>query len=74
MTPNARFIEDLGVDSLDTIELAMKHEEALGIWAPDEEAEKLQTLQDIVAYIEGVVNGHATKSHVQHSKLESKST
>ena len=52
VTPNASFIEDLGADSLDTVELVMAFEEEFGIEIPDEDAEKLQTVGDVVKYIE----------------------
>ncbi|MCD6338152.1 MAG: acyl carrier protein [Verrucomicrobia bacterium] len=52
VTPEARFIEDLGADSLDTVELVMAFEEAFGHQIPDEEAEKLQTVGDVIKYIE----------------------
>lgn len=48
----ARFIEDLGADSLDTVELVMAFEEEFSIEVPDEEAEKLQTVGDVVKYVE----------------------
>ncbi len=48
----ARFIEDLGADSLDTVELVMAFEEEFSIEVPDEEAEKLQTVGDVVIYVE----------------------
>ena len=48
----ARFIEDLGADSLDTVELVMAFEEEFSIEVPDEEAEKLQTVGDVVPYVE----------------------
>ncbi len=48
----ARFIEDLGADSLDTVELVMAFEEEFSIEVPDEEAEKLQTVGDVVTYVE----------------------
>lgn len=47
----AKFIEDLGADSLDIVELVMAMEEAFGINIPDEEAENLRTVDDAVAYI-----------------------
>ena len=43
VTPNARFIDDLGADSLDTVELVMRFEEEFGIEIPDEDAEKIQS-------------------------------
>jgi len=52
VTPEAKFIEDLGADSLDTVELVMAFEEEFGIEVPDEEAEKLLTVGNVVQYIE----------------------
>jgi len=52
VTPTASFIEDLGADSLDTVELVMAFEEEFGVEVPDEDAEKLQTVGDVVKYIE----------------------
>ena len=52
VTPNARFIEDLGADSLDTVELVMAFEEEFGVEVPDEEAEKLLTVGDVIRYVE----------------------
>jgi acyl carrier protein len=52
VTPQAKFIEDLGADSLDTVELVMAFEEEFNVEVPDEEAEKLQTVGDVVKYIE----------------------
>ena len=52
VTPNASFVDDLGADSLDTVELVMAFEEAFGIEIPDEDAEKIATVKDAVAYIE----------------------
>lgn len=54
VTDNAQFIEDLGADSLDTVELVMAFEENFDIEVPDEEAEKLRSVADVVAYIEKV--------------------
>ena len=48
---DAHFVEDLGADSLDTVELVMKFEEDFDIEIPDEDAEKIQTVQDAVQYI-----------------------
>ena len=50
--PGAKFIEDLGADSLDIVELIMALEEEFGTEIPDEEAEKLQTVGDVAKYIE----------------------
>jgi acyl carrier protein len=52
VTSDAKFIEDLGADSLDTVELVMALEEEFGQEIPDEEAEKLQSVGDVVKYIE----------------------
>ena len=52
VTPEASFTADLGADSLDTVELVMAFEEEFGCEIPDEEAEKIQTVQDAVNYIE----------------------
>ena len=52
VTGNARFIEDLGADSLDTVELVMAFEEEFGVEVPDEEAEKLLTVGDVIRYVE----------------------
>ncbi len=51
VTPTARFIEDLGADSLDTVELVMAFEEEFGAEIPDEKAEKLLTVGDVTNYI-----------------------
>ena len=50
--PEAKFIEDLGADSLDTVELVMALEEEFGPEIPDEEAEKLQSVGDVIKFIE----------------------
>ncbi len=52
VTPAASFIEDLGADSLDTVELVMAFEEEFGVEVPDEDAEKLQSVGDVIKYIE----------------------
>ena len=51
VTLEAKFIEDLGADSLDTVELVMAFEEEFEIEVPDEAAEKLQSVGDVVTYI-----------------------
>jgi acyl carrier protein len=51
VTPEASFVEDLGADSLDTVELVMAFEEEFGMEIPDEEAEKLRTVGDAITYI-----------------------
>jgi acyl carrier protein len=50
--PEASFVDDLGADSLDTVELVMAFEEAFGIEIPDEDAEKIQKVKDAMSYIE----------------------
>jgi len=50
--PEASFIDDLGADSLDIVELVMAMEEAFETDIPDEEAEKIQTVQDAINYIQ----------------------
>ncbi len=52
VTPDAKFIDDLGADSLDTVELVMALEEEFGAEIPDEDAENLRTVQDAITYIE----------------------
>lgn len=52
VTPDASFLEDLGADSLDTVELVMAFEEEFGIEIPDDEAEKITRVKDAVSYIE----------------------
>jgi acyl carrier protein len=51
VTPAASFVDDLGADSLDTVELVMAFEEAFEIEIPDEDAEKIRTVQDAITYI-----------------------
>lgn len=52
VTPAAAFTTDLGADSLDTVDLIMEFEKEFGIKIPDEEAEKIQTVGDVIKYIE----------------------
>ncbi|MDD2419780.1 MAG: acyl carrier protein [Bacteroidia bacterium] len=52
VTPAASFTNDLGADSLDTVELIMEFEKAFGITIPDEAAEKISTVGDAISYIE----------------------
>ena len=51
LTPEAKFIEDLGADSLDTVELIMAFEEEFDVEIPDEDAEKLRTVGDAMNYL-----------------------
>jgi len=51
VTPEASFVDDLGADSLDTVELVMALEEEFGIEIPDEDAEKITTVNDALTYI-----------------------
>ena len=52
VTPEASFIDDLGADSLDTVELVMAFEEAFGVEIPEDAAEKIGTVKDAIEYIE----------------------
>jgi acyl carrier protein len=56
VTAEASFMDDLGADSLDTVELVMAFEEEFGIEIPDDAAEKIMTVQDAVSYIEQAAN------------------
>lgn len=58
VTSTASFVDDLGADSLDTVELVMAFEEAFDIEIPDEDAEKIRTVKDAIDYI----NAHAKGS------------
>jgi acyl carrier protein len=57
VTDEASFVEDLGADSLDTVELVMAFEEEFGIDIPDEEAEQMRTVGDAVKYIDANAEG-----------------
>ena len=52
VTPDANFVDDLGADSLDTVELIMAFEEEFDVEIPDTDAEKIKTVQDVIDYIE----------------------
>ena len=57
VVPEASFVDDLGADSLDTVELVMALEEEFGIEIPDEDAEKIQTVGDAIRYIDEKAGG-----------------
>jgi acyl carrier protein len=57
ITPEASFINDLGADSLDTVELVMEFEKAFNIQIPDEDAEKISTVGDAIKYLQSKVPG-----------------
>lgn len=57
ITPEAKFVDDLGADSLDVVELIMAFEEEFGIEIPDEDAEKIQTVGDVINYLKEKVGG-----------------
>ncbi len=57
VTPEANFIQDLGADSLDTVELIMEFEKEFEVSIPDEEAEKIQTVGQAISYLESQTAG-----------------
>ena len=57
LSPEASFIDDLGADSLDIVELVMAMEEEFDIEIPDDDAEKIQTLGDAIRYLKGKLEG-----------------
>ncbi len=57
VTPETSFINDLGADSLDTVDLLMEFEDEFGISIPEEEAEKIQTVGDVLRYVESKGSG-----------------
>ncbi len=61
VTPDASFVEDLGADSLDVVELVMALEEEFDIEIPDEDAEKIATVAEAVKYIDAHMSEHATE-------------
>jgi len=61
VTPEASFIEDLGADSLDTVELVMAFEEEFGAEIPDEDAEKLTTVGAVIEYLKSKGLGEAAE-------------
>ena len=52
VVPEATFVDDLGADSLDIVELVMAIEEEFGLEIPDDDAEKIQSIQDAISYVE----------------------
>ncbi|MFN4111128.1 MAG: acyl carrier protein [Ignavibacteria bacterium] len=56
ITPEASFINDLGADSLDIVELVMAFEQAFNLTIPDEDSEKIQTVGDVYKYLEEKIN------------------
>lgn len=56
ITPEASFINDLGADSLDIVELVMAFEQAFNLTIPDEDSEKIQTVGDVYRYLEEKIN------------------
>jgi acyl carrier protein len=56
VTPEASFIDDLGADSLDIVELVMTMEEEFDLEIPDEDAEKIKSVNDVISYIKTKVN------------------
>jgi acyl carrier protein len=55
LTPKASFIDDLGADSLDIVELVMAMEEEFDIEIPDDDAEKIQTIEDVITYVKAKI-------------------
>ena len=55
ITPDANFVKDLGIDSLDYAEIVMEFEQSFNIRIPDDDAEKLQTFGEAVSYIQGKI-------------------
>ena len=63
--PEASFVDDLGADSLDLVELIMSMEEAFDVEIPDEDAEKIQTVQDAIDYIKN----NRVSNHLDEAKV-----
>jgi acyl carrier protein len=61
VSPESSFVDDLGADSLDVVELVMALEEEFGVEIPDEDAEKIATVGEAVKYIEAHLSEHATE-------------
>ena len=60
ITDESSFVEDLGADSLDTVELIMEFEDEFGIEIPDEQAEKISTVGEAIAYLEKLLSENKT--------------
>jgi acyl carrier protein len=60
ITPEASFVEDLGADSLDVVELMMALEEKYNLEIPDDDAEKIKTVQDAISYVDARLQGLVT--------------
>jgi acyl carrier protein len=71
VTIDASFIDDLGADSLDTVELVMALEEEFDVEIPDEDAEKIISVGDAVNYIKGKTKGESEKASVEASNENS---
>ncbi len=71
VTPQASFIEDLGADSLDIVELVMAFEEEFSVEVPDEDAEKLQTVGDVIKYIEDKSSKQESTRHFATDRFRS---
>ena len=61
ITPETSFVNDLGADSLDQVELVMEFEDKFGMQIPDEEAEKIQTVGDAIRYIQEHLGAQAAE-------------
>ena len=57
VVPEASFVDDLGADSLDLVELIMSMEEEFDVSIPDEDAEKIATVKDAIDYVKGAIGG-----------------
>lgn len=68
VTPNSTFVDDLGADSLDIVELIMRFEDEFGVEIPDEKAEKIKTVNDIVKYIDGGEGSSDGEKSVSNNK------
>jgi acyl carrier protein len=60
VTPATHFVNDLNFDSLDVVEFAMEVEDELGVSIPDDQVEKLQTVEDVITYVNDQLNAAST--------------